>query len=190
MTVTGAAIVLSWLPADSAGSSFFFPSGVRMKTKRAGELLAEVGPNFRMSYSSRSVSSETGSLENLLWVRASRNSTSSAAAPSPAGSVVIFYDLPGGRSISNVPQDAGSRQRRQAFGRLQVDLLDRDNFRNVVAQHVLDAVLEGRARRRAARARTLHVQPHDALPIAAEDDVAAVTRHRRTHACVQQFLDL
>ena len=49
MTVTGAAMVLSRFPADSAGASFSLPSLVRMNTKRAGELLAEVGPNFRMS---------------------------------------------------------------------------------------------------------------------------------------------
>jgi hypothetical protein len=48
-TVTGAAIVLSRLPADKAGFSFSLPSGVRMNTKRAGELFAEVGPYFSRS---------------------------------------------------------------------------------------------------------------------------------------------
>ena len=46
MTTTGAAIVLSRLPADSAGRSFSFPFAERTKTKRAGVLLADVGPHF------------------------------------------------------------------------------------------------------------------------------------------------
>ena len=49
MTVTGAVIVFSMLPADSAALSLALPSAVRMKTKRAGELLALVGPNFSRS---------------------------------------------------------------------------------------------------------------------------------------------
>ena len=34
------------------------------------------------------------------------------------------------------------------------------------------------------------MQPHDAVAIAAEHDVAAVAGHRRTHAGIQQFADL
>ena len=46
MTVTGAAIVFSRLPASSAGRSFSLASGERTNTKRAGVLLAVVGPHF------------------------------------------------------------------------------------------------------------------------------------------------
>ena len=46
MAVTGAAMVLSTLPADSAGRSFSLPP-VRMNTKRAGEQLAEVGAHLQ-----------------------------------------------------------------------------------------------------------------------------------------------
>ncbi|MNU07856.1 hypothetical protein D3C72_2536350 [compost metagenome] len=46
MTVTGAAMVFSRLPEESAGLNFSLASGLRTKTKRAGEQLAEVGPIF------------------------------------------------------------------------------------------------------------------------------------------------
>src|SRR4051794_34621372 len=53
-----------------------------MKTNRAGEELADVGPNFRRLYSSKICTSVTGLSCHLLWVRASRNSRSCAAASS------------------------------------------------------------------------------------------------------------
>ena len=49
MTQTGAVMVLSMLPEDSAGASLSFPSCVRTKTNRAGEQFAEVGPIFSRS---------------------------------------------------------------------------------------------------------------------------------------------
>jgi hypothetical protein len=49
MQQTGAAIVLSRLPEESAGFSLSLPSGVVTKTNRAGEQLAEVGPWRRIS---------------------------------------------------------------------------------------------------------------------------------------------
>ena len=49
MTVTGAAMVFSAFPAESAGRSFSFASRVRRKTKRAGEELALVGAHFSRS---------------------------------------------------------------------------------------------------------------------------------------------
>ena len=49
MAVTGACLVLSTLPGVSAGSSRALASGVRRKTKRAGQELALVGPTRTMS---------------------------------------------------------------------------------------------------------------------------------------------
>ncbi len=49
MAVTGAVMVFSTLPGDSASFSFALPSAVRMKTKRAGEPLALVGPHLSRS---------------------------------------------------------------------------------------------------------------------------------------------
>lgn len=46
MAVTGALRVFCRLPLESVGRSFSLPSGVRTKTIRAGEQLAEVGPIF------------------------------------------------------------------------------------------------------------------------------------------------
>src|SRR5690349_9943684 len=107
-----------------------------MKTKRAGELLADVGPNFRMSYSSCSVSSEICSLRHLLCVRASRNSASRWAGSNAMG-ISVKADA--------APQHWGCRAQRQpqarvggaAEGRLEFHLLNRDHFGHVVAQHVL-----------------------------------------------------
>src|SRR5262245_19131572 len=69
------------------------------------------------------------------------------------------------------------------------DLLDMLHFRVEVAKQVLDAVLQRRRRRRAARARALHIEEHRAVLIAAEGDVAAVLRNGRTHARVKKLLD-
>jgi hypothetical protein len=64
-----------------------------------------------------------------------------------------------------------------------------DNIGNEVPEQVLDAVLEGRCRRRAARARALHVEVDDAFLVAAEGDVAAVTRHCWAYTRLDQILD-
>jgi len=49
ITVHGARIVLSRLPGDSAGRSICLAAAERTNTKRAGEALALVGPNFMRS---------------------------------------------------------------------------------------------------------------------------------------------
>src|SRR5690606_32773676 len=84
MTVTGAAIVLARLPADSAGSRRFFAAAERTNTKRPGWELAEVGAILSRSKTWCRSASVTGCVVNALAVCASRNSTSSAAASSMA----------------------------------------------------------------------------------------------------------
>src|SRR5262249_28806432 len=66
---------------------------------------------------------------------------------------------------------------------------DFDHVRYEVAQQVLDAVLEGRGRGRAARAGPLHVEIDNAFLVATEGDVAAVTGDGRAHARLDQILD-
>src|SRR5215212_3601956 len=131
MTTTGAATVFSVLPAESAGFSLALPSGVRTKTKRAGMLLALVGPHFRRSKSSCKVASGTGRSCHLLWVRALRKSWSSTRASrvgAPEGSSAVAR----GACVA-APSSSG------------IHLLHRHHLRHVVAQHVLDAVLQGGA---------------------------------------------
>ena len=65
IAVQGAAIVLARLPSLSAGSRRRLASAERTKTKRAGQVLAVVGPHFSRSYSRWRVSSST-SPENAL----------------------------------------------------------------------------------------------------------------------------
>ena len=79
-------------------------------------------------------------------------------------------------SVSALPRSSG-------------DLLDLLHFGHEVLEQVLDAVLQRRRGRRAAGAGALHVQEHRAVLVAAEGDVAAVLRHRRANARIEQFLD-
>ncbi|MNM67388.1 hypothetical protein D3C81_789210 [compost metagenome] len=80
IAVTGAARVLARLPSDSAGASFCLASADLTNTKRAGLALAEVGAHFNRSYNARNWLSSTGRSWNEFWVRAVRNSWSSAAS--------------------------------------------------------------------------------------------------------------
>ena len=66
---------------------------------------------------------------------------------------------------------------------------DFDHVGHEMLQQVLDAVLQRRGRGRAAGAGALHVEIDDAVPEAAEGDVAAVIRDRRPHAGFDQVLD-
>src|SRR5271165_2493498 len=72
----------------------------------------------------------------------------------------------------------------------EIHLLDGDHLGNVVAQHVLDAMLERRPGRGASAARALHVETNHAIPVAPEDDIAAIARDGRPDPGVKQFLDL
>ena len=49
ITVTGADMVLAWLPSLSAGASLALASAERTNTKRAGQALASVGPSLSRS---------------------------------------------------------------------------------------------------------------------------------------------
>src|SRR5690625_43286 len=70
------------------------------------------------------------------------------------------------------------------------DGADFHDFRDVVPQHVLDPHLQRRRRRGASGAGALHPQVHHAALEPLKDDVAPILRHRRTHAGVEEFLDL
>ena len=65
MAVTGAERVFSTLPADTHSTRRAFCSADFTNTKRAGVVLAWVGPNFSRSYSWRRVSSLTSPLKAL-----------------------------------------------------------------------------------------------------------------------------
>jgi hypothetical protein len=58
-----------------------------------------------------------------------------------------------------------------------------------VAEQVLDAVLQRRRGRRAARAGALHLEIHDAVAVAPKGDVAAVARDRGANPGLEQVLD-
>ena len=66
---------------------------------------------------------------------------------------------------------------------------DFDHVGHEVAQQILDAVLEGRGGRRAARAGALHVEIDNAFLVATECNVAAVAGDRRPDARLDQVLD-
>ena len=66
---------------------------------------------------------------------------------------------------------------------------DFDHVGHEMLQQVLDAVLQRRGGGRAARAGALHVEIDDAVPEAAEGDVAAVIGDRGAHPGFDQVLD-
>src|SRR5580692_13042330 len=72
IAVTGAAIVLSTLRGARAGRRRSLAWDVVRNTKRAGVVLALVGPKAASSYRRRSTSEGTGRESQTLWVRASR----------------------------------------------------------------------------------------------------------------------
>src|SRR5580704_16939683 len=82
MTVTGAARIFGALPGAASAASLLLPSALLTQTKRAGQQLAEVGPNFSRSYSSRSCCSVIGRSVHALRVRAARNNRSRAKSSS------------------------------------------------------------------------------------------------------------
>src|SRR5580658_4546820 len=82
MTVTDAARILGALPAAASTASLPLPSALLTQTKRAGQQLLEVGPNFIRSYSSRNCCSVTGRSVHPLRVRAVRNNRSRAKSSS------------------------------------------------------------------------------------------------------------
>src|SRR5258705_9803625 len=87
MTVAGAATIFGVLPGAASAASLVLPSELVTQTKRAGQQLLEVGPNFIRSYSSRNCCSVTARSVHALAVRAVRNMVS-RAKPSLAYPVV------------------------------------------------------------------------------------------------------
>src|SRR6478752_10777665 len=73
--------------------------------------------------------------------------------------------------------------------KLRLHRPDFDHVRDEMAQQVLDPVIQGRGRGRAARAGPLHVEIHDAFLVTTEGYVAAVSGDGRTHARLDQILD-
>src|SRR5580692_4386231 len=85
MTVTGAATIFGALVGEASAASLALASALLTQTKRAGQELAEVGPNFIRSYNSRNCSSVTGRSVHALRVRAVRNNRSRAKSSSLSG---------------------------------------------------------------------------------------------------------
>src|SRR4029077_4542392 len=90
MTVTGAATTFGALPGAASAASLALPSELVTQTKRAGQQLLEVGPNFIRSYSSRNCCSVTARSVHALGVRAVRNKVSRAKPSSLLGRGVAF----------------------------------------------------------------------------------------------------
>jgi hypothetical protein len=74
ITVTGAARILRLLPPLAQPANSSLPSLLLTQMKRAGQQLAEVGPIFNRSYSSRMSVSVTDRSIQSTCVRAVRNS--------------------------------------------------------------------------------------------------------------------
>ena len=66
ITVTGACSTFTRLPGTTHSPSFALAAGLMTNTNRAGQELADVGPNFKRSYRARSVVSGTVSEDQRL----------------------------------------------------------------------------------------------------------------------------
>ena len=114
--------------------------------------------------------------------------------------LVLPFAQGAGIAENRVQRGIGNRVRRLGQIRFGPDWIqtrtsdgfDRGHFRHIMAQHVLDAVLQGHGGRRTAGAGALQMQRDNAggAVKALEDDVAAILRHGRAHPRLDQFLDL
>src|SRR5712671_2059372 len=102
MTVTGAASIFGALVGAASAASLPFASALLTHTKRAGQQLPEVGPNFIRSYSSRSCCSVTDRSVHALRVRAARNNLSRAESFS-----ALDIAVPRFRSAVEAPLTSG-----------------------------------------------------------------------------------
>src|SRR5260221_10441955 len=186
IAVTGACIVFARLPSRSIGSKRALVSFDLRKRIRIGLQLALVGPIFASSHSAWSSASLTGLSCQPLCVRAARNRASSAAS----SSILLIVPLCAIARPCNKGAATGGALLSLPGNRPGSDRADFLHFRDVMLQHVLNAGLERRRRAWTARARALHVQVDDAVGEIVTDDVAAVLRHGRPHARLEQLLDL
>src|SRR5260221_6738165 len=167
---TGALSATSRSAAGTTSTSRALASSDFTKSSCTAGPQLPIGPSLTSSQSARSIVSLTGRASHAGRAQAARNRISSAS------SLTIRCIAPG--------------QPPFAYGRLASDGAHLEDFRDVVAQHVLDAGLQGRGRARASRAGALHVQIDDAVLEILEGDVAAVHRHCRPQPRLQQLLDL
>src|SRR5690606_12293531 len=72
----------------------------------------------------------------------------------------------------------------------ELDCPDLGHFRDVMLEHVLDAVAQGCRGTGATGATALHVKQNDTTFETAENDIAAILRHGRADPRLDQFLDL
>src|SRR5438132_5530397 len=173
------------------------PSPTRMPVKPPG-------PTAAATMSSAGGSSPAASMTRSIignstsawpWRNAWRSATSTtlprptaAEQAEPAVSMASRMGLARGSCGAAVPSRLVKGSDGRAWRRL--DRAHLDDFGDVMAQHVLDARLQGRGRARTARARALHVEVDDAVFVIVENDVAAIHRHRRSHSGFKQFFDL
>src|ERR1700681_4402117 len=102
-------MIFSTLPGASDGLILSLPFAVRIKTKRAGEAFALVGPHFNALYNSRSVSSLTGLSSHALCVRASRNSWSIQGFERVMAHILVVGGWAFGPYWATVVADSGLR---------------------------------------------------------------------------------
>ena len=191
MAQAGAVMVLSRLPSLRCGFSRSLAAFDFTNTMRAGRPLLAVGPIFMRSTSSFSTLSGTSRGSQARCVRASRNSCLQRLVVQ-SHCVMSFDRRPSTMSGSSIAKTPLAAERGLACSGSGAQPSDRPHLLHVRAEmleQVLDAVPQRGRRARAARAGAAHVQEHDAVLEAVEDDVAAVVGHRRPHARVEQLLD-
>ena len=179
---TGACIVLSRLPSERNGLRRAFASCDSRTRSAPAEQLALVGPIFTCRRAA--AAGRRHVLRLPVVVRARVEKSCAARQSSSADMVSLLWCCK--RLQDKNPAVCGGVSNSRSCSSDGLHLL---HFRTEVAQQVLDAVPQRRRRAGAARAGAAHVQIDDAVAEAREGDVAAVLRHRRAHARLQQLLD-
>ena len=120
----------------------------------------------------------------------SRSSGSNRSAwPRPMGSwrhARTTPSSPAAAEMARARRVEGEKSQRDGSG----DRADLDHFRHVVLEQILDAVLQGHDRARAAGAGAAKMQVDDPALEALEHDVTTILRHRRPDPGLDQLLDL
>src|SRR6185369_4641614 len=180
------------IPLSSASQPIARPCAAAMATRMPVKLPGPTPTRIRAARRPSITSAIIGTSRSA-WPRpisSSRPATQLLASSNKA-TVHAALEVSKARIISGgiVGTCGSTPQPPQKLGR-KLDGFDRLNFRNVMPDQALDSPLQRYSGRGAARAGAVHRKIEVAVLVTLVDDVATVLGDRRTHAGLDQLLDL